>query len=94
MKLIAIAFAAIVLVAACGSWNPAWNPQSKEYPCGPRGEVCGGTYGNASCCWAGDICGSGSAFATSCPAGYCCPDGPLGSALAARPAYWQWSAKP
>ncbi len=47
------------------------NPESFEYPCGPLGVVCSGSYPNASCCWQGDVCGSDEAFST-CPAGYCC----------------------
>jgi hypothetical protein len=62
------------LIGACGSWNPAWNPQSRDYPCGPRGIVCSGSYPNAVCCWQGDTCGSGAPFST-CPLGYCCNDG-------------------
>lgn len=64
--LVSIAFVAMLLVACTTKVN---NPQSTEYPCGPVGVVCGGTVGNADCCWQGDTCGG---ITTSCPAGYCC----------------------
>ena len=65
----------VVLVAAC-AWDaitPANNPESREYPCGPRGLVCGGRYPHADCCWQGDTCGG---VDPTCPAGMCCWVGP------------------
>lgn len=35
----------------CASMTQVHNPESREYPCGPLGVVCGGVYPHASCCW-------------------------------------------
>ena len=88
--------ASVVLVMAwgllrCGPMTPAQNPESPEWPCGPRGVVCSGSYPHASCCWLGDVCGSGAPFAT-CPDGYCCAEGD--DMLASRkPTYWQFRSE-
>lgn len=77
MRLIAIAFVALLIVA-CG-WNAAtMNPESPQYPCGTRGVVCSGSYPHASCCWIGDVCGG---VDPSCPIGQCCFVGDDGSEL-------------
>lgn len=71
MSLKRVAFAFVVLLAAC-AWDtitPANNPESRDYPCGPRGLVCSGSYPHASCCWQGDTCGGAD---PTCPAGMCC----------------------
>jgi len=79
MKRVVVAL--LALVAACG-WNGAvQNPESRDYPCGPQGKVCGGSYPNASCCWRGE----------ECPAGYCCYVG-HDNAFGIRPAKWQWQS--
>jgi len=92
MKRIIVSFllGMLTIVYAC-AWDPAYNPQSPDYPCGPRGKVCSGSYPNAICCWRGDTCGSGAAFST-CPAGYCCHDGDDDFVGARRPATWQTPA--
>jgi hypothetical protein len=78
MRVGAVLFAGALLIVACG-WNAAtMNPESKEWPCGTRGIVCGGSYPHASCCWQGDTCGG---VDPACPEGYCCWVGDDGSEL-------------
>jgi hypothetical protein len=59
------------LLGACG--GPLNNPQSTEYPCGPRGLSCG----HGECCWQGEECGGPVASSPqTCPDGMCCWIGP------------------
>ena len=93
MRSIVIALLVCAAIAACG-WNGSvQNPESRDYPCGPQGVVCSGSYPHASCCWENEECGSGSAFTSRCPEGYCCYVGHE-NAFGMRPAKWQWTPKP
>ena len=64
-NVVAVVFTAS-LFTACLAVN---NPESPDYPCGPRGLVCSGSYPHATCCWQGDTCGG---VDPTCPANYCC----------------------
>jgi hypothetical protein len=63
----------VSLVGACGECGPVENPQSAEYPCGPKGISCG----HQECCWQGEECGGPvPSSPQTCPDGMCCWIGP------------------
>jgi len=68
--LVALAFILGPIMFGCGPLN---NPQSAEYPCGPRGISCA----THMCCWENEECGDSA----TCPAGMCCYVGPTDNGI-------------